>query len=217
MTACLLLSHLLLLGLIFGLVNSCAQRSTSAQVSNASQSSSAGSDASSALAGFQKRVEDYAAHERKLESKLPKLPEKAEPDRIIAHKQALAKAIQQARSGAKQGDLFTQDIRPLLVQIIRSETGGPKGAETRKEIVETAAKTGQNETSALVSLKVNSPYPDNVSLSTVPPDLLLKLPPLPREVDYRFVGRNVILRSVKANLILDVLPGALSPPRIKKQ
>ena len=35
--------------------------------------------------------------------------------------------------------------------------------------------------------------------------LLRKLPDLPPELEYRLVGRSLILRDVKANLIVDIL------------
>ena len=46
-------------------------------------------------------------------------------------------------------------------------------------------------------------YPDGTPLSAVPPGLLRKLPVLPPELDYRFVGRDLILRDVDANIIVD--------------
>jgi hypothetical protein len=209
--------HLLLVSLIFGFVSSCAQRNGSARIRDSASSSSVRSpDENAAIEEFQKRLKAYADLERKLESQLPNLPEKAEPERIEAHKAALAKAIQQARSNAKEGDLFIPQIRPLLIRIVRSETTGSQGAPARKEIAETAAKRA-DEAPAAVKVKVNTPYPSGVSLSTVPAELLMKLPKLPPEVDYRFVGQHLILRSAKANLILEVLPGALATPTKKKQ
>jgi hypothetical protein len=40
----------------------------------------------------------------------------------------------------------------------------------------------------------------------VPPSLLLKMPELPEQVRYRFVGRTLILRDTDANVILDFIP-----------
>jgi hypothetical protein len=42
--------------------------------------------------------------------------------------------------------------------------------------------------------------------------LLDVLPRLPEELEYRFVGRDLILRDVKANLIVDFIPGILARP-----
>jgi hypothetical protein len=46
-------------------------------------------------------------------------------------------------------------------------------------------------------------------LSLVPPALLLKLPQLPKELDYRFVGRHLILRDATANIIVDYILDAV--------
>jgi hypothetical protein len=219
MTARLFL-HLLLIPLFLAFVSSSVPQNVSAQIRNSQSGSSSAErnpDDRTAIKEFQKRLKAYAKLERKLESQLPKLPEKAEPERIEAHKSALAKAIQQKRANAKEGDLFIPDVRPILMAIVRSETTGAQGAPVREEITETAAKRAADERPAAVTLKPNTLYPSNVSLSTVPAELLMKLPKLPPEVDYRFVGRNLILRSVRANLILDVLPGVLPSPARKKQ
>jgi hypothetical protein len=60
-----------------------------------------------------------------------------------------------------------------------------------------------------VKLVPNTPYPDGVPLSTMPPAILGVLPKLPPEVDYRFVGRHLILRDVAANIIVDYVWEAL--------
>ena len=41
-------------------------------------------------------------------------------------------------------------------------------------------------------------------------ELLASLPPLPEEIEYRFVGKHLILRDAKANLIIDYIPNAIS-------
>ena len=49
------------------------------------------------------------------------------------------------------------------------------------------------------------------SLTTVPASVLLVLPSVPEALDYRFVGRDLILRDVEANLILDYILDATPP------
>jgi hypothetical protein len=58
-------------------------------------------------------------------------------------------------------------------------------------------------------LKVNSRYPATAPLPTVPPNLLVRLPQLPEELEYRIVNRDLILRDVNANLIVDFIPSAI--------
>src|SRR5262245_18914839 len=59
------------------------------------------------LAEFQKRVNDYVALHKKLEATVPAMPKDADPKQIDAHERAMQKLIQDARKGAKQGDIFT--------------------------------------------------------------------------------------------------------------
>ena len=58
--------------------------------------------------------------------------------------------------------------------------------------------------------KVNTFYPDKEPLSTVPPNVLQTLPPLPEEIEYRFIQKHLILRDARANLIIDYIPNAIS-------
>ena len=60
-----------------------------------------------------------------------------------------------------------------------------------------------------VPLRVNESYPESVPLQTTPPSLLRNLPKLPPELEYRVVGRALVLRDTGANLIVDLLPNAL--------
>ena len=62
-----------------------------------------------------------------------------------------------------------------------------------------------------VRVRVNAVYPEHIPLQTMPPSILLNLPELPRELDYRIVGRTLVLRDVGANLIVDYIPGAIPP------
>jgi hypothetical protein len=82
-----------------------------------------------------------------------------------------------------------------------------KGAEGR----ETKDETREDGKPIAVELKVNTTYPSdsNVPLSTMPPNLLAVLPQLPMDVEYRVVGRHLILRDVDANIIVDFIYNAI--------
>ena len=56
---------------------------------------------------------------------------------------------------------------------------------------------------------VNVTYNDRAPFSSMSPTLLLKLPQLPEEVRYQFVGRDLILRDTEANVILDFIKDAI--------
>ena len=153
------------------------------------------------LADFMKRVEAYVALHKKLEATLPKLPQQTDPYQIDKHQRALLRLMQEARKDAKQGDLFTPPmqrlIRTLLVPIFR----GPDGRQLRAEIFD-------NEYKGSVKLAVNARYPDEVPISTVPPQVLAQLPKLEEELEYRFVQTNMILFDPHAHIIADFVPQA---------
>ncbi len=56
---------------------------------------------------------------------------------------------------------------------------------------------------------VNADYPESAALATVPPLILVNLPRLPDGLEYRFMGRDLILRDREANVIVDFIPGAV--------
>lgn len=150
----------------------------------------------------------------KLEKDLGKLPDKAEPERINAHRKALADAIRTARAGARPGDIFAQGEQAQFRAIVRSETKGPDGATARKTIAEDNPKKPANAQEAdhktpPVKLAVNAAYPDGAPRSTVPPSLLLRMPKIPETVEFRFVGKALVLYDARANLIVDFIPDAL--------
>ena len=60
-------------------------------------------------------------------------------------------------------------------------------------------------------VRLNDVYPDGAPFATMPPLLLLQLPPLPAGLEYRFLGNAVILLDVDANLVVDFVPNALWP------
>jgi len=61
-------------------------------------------------------------------------------------------------------------------------------------------------------LRVNAVYPEEIPLGTMPPMLLRRLPVLPSELAYRIIGRALVLKDVKTNVIVDFMPDAI--PRV---
>jgi hypothetical protein len=58
-------------------------------------------------------------------------------------------------------------------------------------------------------LAVNIRYPDTVPLTTVPPQVLQTLPKLTEDIEYRFIGDQLILLDGHAHVIVDFIPDAL--------
>jgi hypothetical protein len=153
------------------------------------------------LADFKQRIDQYMDLHKRLEKKGPPLKKTDDPAKIKASEDALAEALRRERATAKQGDIFTPAIADRLRKLMYPEVVGEKGAETKKTIKEDAP--------AAVTLKVNARYPDAAPLPTVPPNLLANLPQLPEDLEYRIINRDLILRDVHANLIVDFIPRAI--------
>jgi len=153
------------------------------------------------LKDFSDRVQAYVKLHKRLEASLPPLKPTPDPAKIVSHQQALAKKIQAARQDAKPGSIFTPDITERFLRLIRNEFQGPNASHAR-------ATLRQGEP-VKIRLGVNAGYPKGVPLTTVPPTLLLNLPRLPPEVEYRIVDHELILRDIKANLIVDIIPKAI--------
>ena len=145
------------------------------------------------LQDFKQRSDKYMELHKRLEKEAPPLKKADDPARIQASQQALATAIRSERAGAKQGDIFTPEIAERLRRLIYPEVVGTKA----------------------VVLKVNAPYTAD-SLPTVPPNVLLNLPQLPEDLEYRIIGRDLILRDVHANLIVDFIPRVIAATAVEK-
>jgi hypothetical protein len=152
------------------------------------------------LAAFGERVKQYAALRDKVDGGAARQTQTDDPAKLDAQRKALAANIQKQRAGAKAGDIFTPDVQPLFKRLLKPALKGADGADNAKAI---------KEEKPVVALKVNAPYPQTQPLSMVPPDVLKQLPPLPKDIEYRFVQRHLILFDARATLIIDVLPNAI--------
>ena len=151
---------------------------------------------------FNKRVNEYLTLHKKLESTLPALPKDATPQQMDVHERALGKLVQENRTGAKPGDLFTAEMQAFVRRLLGDVFRGPDGRQIKRSILD---ESGER---AGVKLQVNGRYPDEVPVSTVPPQVLLSLPKLPEELEYRFVGHQLVLLDVHAHTIADFVENA---------
>lgn len=158
-----------------------------------------------ALAGFLDRVNEYVKVHKKLEDSLPHLPKEATPQQIDKNQRALGQLIQDARKGAKQGDLFTPESQAVIKKLLAKVFGGPDGPALKASIMD--------ENPGVPKIVVNDRYPDTVPLSTIPPQVLEGLPKLPEEMEFRFVGNTLVLMDVHAHIMADFIPDAFPHTR----
>jgi hypothetical protein len=154
------------------------------------------------MVSFTERVDAYLKLQKAEVAKLPALKDGSTPLEIDQHQRALGTAIARARAGARPGDVFTPDMqrvaRKLMARLF-------KDTRRRRELRESV----MDENPTNVRFKVNDRYPDTVPLSTMPPDVLRNLPPLPEALEYRFVGDALILLDPDAHIVVDYVTRAL--------
>lgn len=155
------------------------------------------------VADFSQRVADYLKVRRGAISHVASLKPTKSPDAITRHEHALAHEIREARRGVGQGNIFTPAITQEFRRLLAATMQGPEAVRIRSSLRH--AEPIQHR-----PVRVNDIYPHGTPLQSVPPSLLLNLPPLPSELEYRFIGNDLILRDVEANLIVDLIPNALS-------
>ena len=151
----------------------------------------------SIVADFSARVWSYSELRSKLEKGLPPLTVTDDPAEIRRAVHALAERIRVARAGAQQGEIFTPTISVEFRKILLLEMN----ANTWAAIMDDNPGEFSNQ--------INGTYPEKRPLSTVPPNVLAVLPRLPDDIQYRFVGRHLILLDTRASVILDRIPYAI--------
>lgn len=153
------------------------------------------------VSDFEKKAKDYSKLREMIEDGLPKLPKDATAEQIETHKKNFQKAVIDARVDAKQGDVFIPAAAHLIRKIIKNSFKGKEKLELRKTVFEAETKG--------VPVRVNFAYPEAKEKVEMPPTLLLSLPQLPKQLRYRFVGRNLLLVDRENGLIIDYLTKAL--------
>lgn len=154
-----------------------------------------------AIKTFETEVQEYVKLRNKVREKMPALPKDATPEQIYTFKTSFADATRAARAEAKVGEIFKPEVSSYIRKILRLHFRGQDRVELRKTIFE-----AENED---IPIRINYPYPASKEFTEMPPTLLLKLPQLPKELRYRFVGPNMILVDRENNLIVDYMTNAL--------
>ena len=163
-----------------------------------------GSNDAKVVADFEQRVKQYLDWREKTVGKTP-APANS-PEKIVASRRELANKVRVARAGAKQGQIFTPDIADYFHRQIAATLNSSHGKQIRSSL--------RHSEPTNIQLQINQSYPEEVALQSTPPTLLLNLPELPKGLEYRILGRELVLRDSDANIIVDYIPNVL--PDISK-
>ena len=160
-----------------------------------------------ATQNFQRRVAEYVVLHQQLEREVPPVIVTPDVGEIIRAVRALGMGIQLARVTARQGDIIT----PEVGQMFRRRIASCLTPEQWKSSFADRARDEEDQPVEPPPLRVNMEWPEQVPFDYVPPQLLQSLPALPEELQYRIIGRSLVLWDHHANLIVDFLPGAFGP------
>ncbi len=158
-------------------------------------------DDTAAMAQFDAAIADYMKLRQRLRNEITGPVPNSTPVALTQASDALAAAIQRARSGAKVGNIFlvpvSEAVKHRVDDVIRRDNLGPVLANIDDDVptVKTPA--------------IHLRFPAASQMATMPPSLLAALPQLPKELEYRIIGEYLILRDVDAALILDYIPAAV--------
>jgi hypothetical protein len=156
------------------------------------------------MADFKARVEKYAELHKDLAKGAAKQKDDTTAEQINAQKTALTEKVQAARAGARHGDIFTAEIRPVFRRLLAPELKGEEGRDAKAILRDDAPAPGT------VPFKVNAKYPENQPKPTMPPNLLMNLPTLPEPLEYRVVGQHLLLLDTATDLVVDYILNAIT-------
>ena len=159
---------------------------------------------SDGVVAFSRAADSYAFMHRRLERRLPVMDVNANPETIRRAIDGMAAAVRAARPDARQGDLFN----PTVQQTIRTRIARALKAHGMTPADVRAAELAEGVDSSAVTLVVNGDFPWVIGTAMVP-CVIEVLPPLPPELQYRIVRRDLVLIDVHAGLVVDILPLAL--------
>jgi hypothetical protein len=154
------------------------------------------------LQDFERRLVDYLNLRRALSDRLMPLAPTADARELASRQADLAAALRAARAAAKPGDLVPPAVATWIHALILEDFMKRSAADERATFTEVPAAARP---------AINRTYPSNAALPTVPPLLLLRLPRLPDNLQYRFYGRHLVLLDGDVQIIVDYIANVLPP------
>ena len=142
---------------------------------------------------------------RQLEHQLPPFALSADVDAIHRASDARFAAMRRARAAARPGDIFNAGVSELYR--VRIRHGFTVRGDDASELIEEMNEGGERWRPAVV----NGRFSWKTAAAT-PAHVLAVLPVLPPELQYRFVGPDLVLVDLDGSFIVDVLPDVLDLP-----
>lgn len=158
-----------------------------------------------ALHIFNDRVQGYVRLHHKAEDSfhLPHLKPTGSVRKIQQRQRAMAQHIRALRKNAREGDIFTPEVSAYFERSLAAAyRQNPEGILANLVCLSDTDLT----------LQPNDVYPATWEYNPLPPTILLHLPRLPGELEYRIVDKDLVLLDVEADMVVDVLRNSISLP-----
>ena len=159
--------------------------------------------------GFKMAVQRYVSLRAQVLAEVPPLRVTKDVTEILQRSDALAYSIQRARRNAEQGEFFDDTCARTIAEQFAHALNGFDVADFMVGL--------QDEPSDRRPPEVHMRYPRGASMATMPANLLNVLPELPNWLEYRLIGRDLVLRDVDAALILDYFTDAMPAARLPRR
>jgi hypothetical protein len=154
-----------------------------------------------AEAAFHAAITRYLDLHNRLKSEVPTFKVTTDPAEIVRVSDTLAAALQRARRNARRGEIFTADVTKLITVRLREQL---KDVDVNQLLLVINDEPTPNQRPS-----IHMRFPAAASMATTPTRLLDVLPPLPDALEYRFLGRALVLRDRDAALIVDYIADVL--------
>jgi len=151
-----------------------------------------------AVKQFETAVAGYVTMRRRLANEIAAPVPNSTSVQLNSASDMLAAAIQRSRPNASVGDLFVAPVTPVLKRTVDDAV--------RKGDLKEVLAAIDDEEPAVREPKLHLRFPGSAQMATMPPSLLAVLPRLPKELEYRIIGRFLVLRDIDAALIIDYVP-----------
>jgi hypothetical protein len=150
---------------------------------------------------FEEAVARYMDLQKRLKNEVPTLRIAMDAAEISRASDILATSVQRARRNARAGDIFNPEIAKLITAKLREQLAGVDIKRFLAVITDEPTLSDRPG--------VHKRYPAAASMATTPTRVLDVLPPIPDALEYRFIGRALVLRDRDAAMIIDFIPDVL--------
>lgn len=158
------------------------------------------------LAAFNQRIDAYMEVHNSVERKLSLRWQFEDLEEMEDAIDAMQSGIRSARSGARRGAIFTEDVGRLIRGRLKTRL-----VDCGDTVEDVLAFVNEERLPGVPKPRINEPFPWELG-SAMWPSFLAVLPPLPDELQYRFADRDLVLVDIHSDLVVDILVNALPAP-----